>query len=76
MPTEREVRIEFTHEWLGHNPGSQKVLWEHVANELIGRGVAKEVVIETTEEKVVESPPQNKMVSKPNKAKKVFNRVR
>jgi hypothetical protein len=75
---EREVRVEFTSEWLGHNPGSQKTLWEHVANELIERGVAKEIVVKKVVEapvKSMDSPPVDKMVDKP-KAKKAFTRIR
>lgn len=77
MVTEREVRVEFTHEWLGHNPGSQKVLWEHVAQELIDRGVAKEIVPEPlpVEEKVVEAPPKDKMVQGKTATKKTLRRV-
>jgi hypothetical protein len=78
---EREVKIEFLYEWLGHNPGSQKVVWGSVADELIGRGVAKEIpmpkpmVHEKPIEKALEEPSINKMVEKPEKKKNFARKV-
>ncbi len=40
------VWIELTSEWLGSPPGTKKHVWVHVAKELIGRGVAKEIDVE------------------------------
>jgi hypothetical protein len=76
---EREIKIELLVDWLGHNAGSQKVVWGNVADELIGRGVAKEIpmpkppVHEKPVEKALDEPPVNKMVEKPEK-KKSFSR--
>jgi len=79
----REVKIELLCDWLGHNAGTQKVVWGNVADELIGRGVAKEIPMPKPvavhkeepvhELKALDEPPVNKMVEKPEK-KKSFSR--
>ena len=73
-------KIKLKAAWLGNSKGSELTLQAVKANELIYRGVAKEVIVEkptkktkpstdATKTKAVEKPPINKMVSRPDRSK-------
>lgn len=68
---ERDVKIEFLSEHLGHLAGSKKIIGGDVANELISLGVAKEIPMPV--KKTFDGPPVDKMVKEPPK-KKSFSR--
>lgn len=75
----KAVEIEFVSEWMGNDPGSVRVVWKRVADELVRRGVARvvgetnakanfDVVIasmdEPTEDKMMRSPSKKKIIRK------------
>ncbi len=68
--------VKLKAEWLGHSKGSEVTIQTPKADELISRGVAKEVLVEKPTEKVpsvktkqVEKPAVDKQVKRPARSK-------
>lgn len=69
---EKNVKVEFVQEHLGHNVGSTKIVGSSLANQLASLGVViVHELVEHVVHKSMDSPPSNKMISKPVRKKSI-----